>query len=97
MSKKKRKKNKKNIYQKFTSLFITLFIIGAILWGGLFAVNRVIGEDDIDNKLIIDFIKNIKSNTTNIKSSVKSSLESHITAFDGELANISDTVINVKS
>ena len=50
MSKKKRKKNKKNIYQKFTSLFITLFIIGAILWGGLFAVNRVIGEDDIDNK-----------------------------------------------
>ena len=50
MSKKKRKKNKKNIYQKFTSLFITLFIRGAILWGGLFAVNRVIGEDDIDNK-----------------------------------------------
>lgn len=50
MSKKKRKKNKKNIYQKFTSLFITLFIIGAILWGGLYAVNRVIGEDDIDNK-----------------------------------------------
>lgn len=49
MSKKKRKKNKKNIYQKFTSLFITLFIIGSILWGGLFAVNRVIGEDDIDN------------------------------------------------
>ena len=50
MSKKKRKKNKKNIYQKFTSLFITLFIIGAILWGGLYAVNRVIGEDDIDSK-----------------------------------------------
>lgn len=50
MSKKKRKKNKKNIYQKFTSLFITSFIIGAILWGGLYAVNRVIGEDDIDSK-----------------------------------------------
>lgn len=49
MSKKKRKKNKKNIYQKFTSLFITLFVIGAILWGGLYAVNRVIGEDNIDN------------------------------------------------
>lgn len=56
-----------------------------------------VNEDDIDNKLIKDFIKNIKSNNTNIKSSVKSSLESHITAFAGELANISDTVINVKS
>lgn len=49
MSKKKRKRNKKNVYQKFTTLFITLFVIGAILWGGLYAVNRVIGEDTIDN------------------------------------------------
>ena len=65
MSKKKRKKNKKNIYQKFTSLFITLFIIGAILWGGLFAVNRVIGEDDIDNKGVGNQISSKKKEEIN--------------------------------
>lgn len=48
--KKKRKKNKKNIYQKFTAFFTTVFVIGAIFWCGLYAVNRVIGEDSLDDK-----------------------------------------------
>lgn len=50
MNQKKSKKRKKNIYQKLTTLFIALFVIGAILWGGLYAVNYVIGEETITNE-----------------------------------------------
>ena len=46
MSKKKRKKN---IFQRFTTIFIVLFLIGVILWGGLYSVNYVIGEDELEN------------------------------------------------
>lgn len=49
MSNKKRKKRKKNIFQKFTTVFIVFFVICIILWGGLYSVNYVIGEDEIEN------------------------------------------------
>lgn len=45
---KKNKKNKKNIYQKITCFFVVIFVIGIIAWTGVYAVNRVIGEDSID-------------------------------------------------
>ena len=55
-------------------------------------------DEDMDDNLINNFIENIKNrNIKNINSSVKSSLQSHILAFAGEFANISDTVVNVSS
>ena len=49
MTKKKRKKKNKNIFQKFTKFFMIIFVIGIIIWGSVYAVNYVIGEDEIVN------------------------------------------------
>ena len=56
----------------------------------------IIEKEDIDKKLIKDFIAKIKSrDTDNINSSVKSCINAHVTAFAGEFANISESIVNV--
>ncbi len=47
---KKRKKPKKNIFQKFTTFFVVLFVMGILLWGGLYSVNYVIGDETVENQ-----------------------------------------------
>ena len=43
----KKIKVKSNIFNVFSKIFIVLTIIGIIVWGGVYAVNYMIGEDDI--------------------------------------------------
>lgn len=53
-------------------------------------------KDNRDKKLLKDFINEIKDrNLNNLKSSVVSTISSHVTAFAGEFANISETVVDV--
>lgn len=47
MGNKKKKKN--NIYQKLTRVFIVFFVIGIVVWGSLYSVNYIMGEDEIQN------------------------------------------------
>ena len=41
-----KQKLKKNCIQKFTILFVIFAIIGIILWGSVYAVNFMIGEEE---------------------------------------------------
>ena len=43
----KKKKQKKNIFQKFTLVFIILTVVGVLLWTGVYAINRAIGDEDV--------------------------------------------------
>src|SRR5574344_188941 len=40
-----KKKKKRNVFQKITTFFIVIVIIGIIAWSGIYVVNRIIGED----------------------------------------------------
>lgn len=44
-----REKKKKNIFQRITRVFVVLVVIGLILWGALYAVNYMLGEEKIEN------------------------------------------------
>lgn len=44
-----REKKKKNIFQRITRVFVVLVVIGTILWGALYAVNYMLGEEKIEN------------------------------------------------
>ncbi len=53
-------------------------------------------KEDMDEKLIKDFISEINNrNINNLKSSVYSTINSHVTGFAGEFARVSETVINI--
>lgn len=53
-------------------------------------------KDNIDEKLIKDFINEIKNrNLNNLNSSVLSTISSHVTAFAGEFASVSEIVVDV--
>lgn len=53
-------------------------------------------KDNSDEKLIKDFISQIQArNKDNLKSSVLSTISSHITAFAGEFASVSETVVDI--
>lgn len=55
-------------------------------------------KDNSDEKLLKYFINEVKNrNINNLNSSVLSAINSHITAFAGEFANISETVVDVDS
>lgn len=45
------KKNKKNgtVYSVMTKIFIVISIIGVFIWGGLFAMNYIIGDEEATN------------------------------------------------
>ena len=52
-------------------------------------------KDNMDEKLIEDFFSRVKARNNNVKSNVCSIINSHVTAFAGEFANISETVVDV--
>lgn len=53
-------------------------------------------KDDEDEKLIKDFISRIRnSNLDNLKSSVISTISSHVTGFACEFSNVSETVVDI--
>lgn len=53
-------------------------------------------KDNSDEKLIKDFINEIKNrNLNSLNSSVLSTISSHVTAFAGEFASVSETVVYV--
>ena len=53
-------------------------------------------NDNCDEKLIKDFINTIKiRNSDNLKSSVFSTISSHVTAFAGQFASVSEMVVDV--
>ena len=53
-------------------------------------------KDNSDEKLIKDFINEIKNrNLNNLNSSVLSTISSHVTAFAGEFASVSEIVVDV--
>lgn len=57
-----------------------------------------INEEDIDENLFLDFIdKVINKEYKSSKSSIISSIESHIIAFAAEFANVSETVVDIDS
>lgn len=57
----------------------------------------VLSEENLDEKLILDFLQRIKDrDVSKANSIVKSCINSHITAFAGEFANISETVISTE-
>lgn len=78
-------KIKKNIYQKFTILFIVLAILGIIAWGGLYAVNYMIGEDEQ-----VDEEGNVISTVSTPKKKVINAL------VCGKNQDLTDTIIYVK-
>ncbi|WP_455538299.1 Gfo/Idh/MocA family protein [Terrisporobacter sp.] len=56
-----------------------------------------VNDDNIDEKLIKDFFYKIKTRNNNeMKSSVLSTLNSHVTAFAGEFASVSESVVNLE-
>lgn len=81
---KKNKKKKKNIYQKLTTFFIVIFAIGAVLWTGIYAVNRVIGEDSVATQA--------GSNDSKVSTKKKSEINALIA---GTNQNLTDTMIYV--
>ena len=53
-------------------------------------------KDNMDEKMIKDFINEIKNrNLNNLNSSVLSTISSHVTAFAGEFASVSEIVVDV--
>ena len=50
-----REKKKKNIFQRITRVFVVLVVIGLILWGALYAVNYMLGEEKIENPICLKF------------------------------------------
>lgn len=55
-----------------------------------------IDKDNSNENLLKDFISEIKNrNINNLKSSIVSTINSHVTAFAGEFANISETVVDI--
>ena len=55
-----------------------------------------IQKDNADEKLIKDFISKIKNNNlNNLKSSVISTISSHVTGFACEFSNVSESVVDV--
>lgn len=57
-----------------------------------------IEEDDIDEKLFLDFIDKLSNKEyKQSKSSIISSIDSHLITFAAEFANISESVVDVKS
>lgn len=78
-------KKKKNIYQKFTILFIVLAILGIIAWAGLYAVNYMIGEDEQ-----VDEEGNVISTISTPKKKVINAL------VCGKNQDLTDTIIYVK-
>ncbi len=81
----KKVKNKKNIFQKFTMLFVIITVISAILWGGLYSVNYAIGEDE--EVLNAD---GTKSDTVVKKKSIINAL------VCGTNENLTDTILYIK-
>lgn len=81
---KKNEKKKKNIYQKFTTFFIAIFAVGVVLWTGIYAVNRVIGEDSLATQA--------GSNDSKVSTKKKSEINALIV---GTNQNLTDTMIYV--
>lgn len=81
---KKNEKKKKNIYQKFTTFFIVIFAVGVVLWTGIYAVNRVIGEDSLATQ--------VGSNDSKVSTKKKSEINALIV---GTNQNLTDTMIYV--
>ncbi|MDD2376858.1 MAG: LCP family protein [Clostridia bacterium] len=81
---KKNKKNKVkgNLFTLFSKIFIVLIIIGILIWGGVYAVNYMIGED------VSTLNENEEISTT--KKDVISAL------ICGESENLTDTMIYVR-
>ena len=52
-------------------------------------------KDNMDDKLIESFFDAVRNRKGNTKSTVSSILNSHIVAFAGEFANVSETVVDV--
>ena len=78
------KKKKKNIYQKFTTFFIVIFAVGVVLWTGIYAVNRVIGEDSLTTQ--------VGSNDSKVSTKKKSEVNALVS---GTNQNLTDTMIYV--
>lgn len=81
---KKNEKKKKNIYQKFTTFFIVIFAVGVVLWIGIYAVNRVIGEDSLATQ--------VGSNDSKVSTKKKSEVNALVS---GTNQNLTDTMIYV--
>lgn len=81
----KKNKLKKNVYQKFTILFIVLAIIGITVWCGLYAVNYIIGEEEQ-----VDENGNVISTASTPKKKVINAL------VCGKNQDLTDTIIYVK-
>lgn len=81
---KKNEKKKKNIYQKFTTFFIVIFAVGVVLWIGIYAVNRVIGEDSLTTQ--------VGSNDSKVSTKKKSEVNALVS---GTNQNLTDTMIYV--
>lgn len=81
MSKKKRKKN---IFQKFTTFFFTIFVISFIAWIALYSVNFAIGDDAVSSSGA--------SGTNKVYSKKKQEINALIS---GTNENLTDTMIYV--
>lgn len=56
-----------------------------------------LSEENLDEKLILDFLQRIKDrDISKANSNVKSCINSHVTAFAAEFANVSETVISTE-
>jgi len=80
------KKIKKNVVKskRATKIFIILTIIGILIWGGVYAVNYVIGEENSSS--ITDDNKNVSSTKKDIVSAL----------ICGESENLTDTIIYLR-
>jgi len=77
-------KVKGNVFTLFSKIFIVLTIIGIIVWGGVYAVNYMIGEDDT-------------TATPDGKEDVSATKKDVISALIcGESENLTDTMIYVR-
>lgn len=81
----KKNKIKKNIYQKFTILFIVIAFLGVIAWGALYAINYMIGEDEQ-----VDEEGNVIATSSTPKKKIINAL------VCGKNQDLTDTIIYVK-
>lgn len=80
----KKNKIKKNIYQKLTKIFVIVFIVSALMWIGVYSINRVIGEDST----ALTGGNNEKSSLTKKKNEINA-------LVSGTNQNLTDTMIYV--
>ena len=80
----KKNKIKKNIYQKLTKIFVIVFIVSALMWIGVYSINRVIGEDST----ALAGGNNEKSSLTKKKNEINA-------LVSGTNQNLTDTMIYV--